>query len=207
MKVKTLLVIYALFIFMWACSTSDEATPNPSPTGQLPSSLSYTSNQVTFCVGTTTGSSNASIQGTKPITYTITVQPTNSKITIDGNGKIMVASDAPAGTFKVSVTATNAVGSQTFTDVLTVNATEANTAGVSFNKDVKPLVQSKCTPCHVSGGSQPNWTNYSNAKNNIANMIARTESGSMPQGGPPLTAAEIQVFKDWMNNCFLESNP
>jgi hypothetical protein len=214
MKTKPFLLFgaYVLWLFVGACSTSNNEVVNPpnnppnNPTGGEPNSLFYNINHLFVCVGTATSSAAPNVQGDAPMQYSLTVEPANNKISIDAEGKIHVASDTPTGTFKAHVTATNSKGSKTFNNIFTAHVGQLNTSGVSFNKDVKPLVQSKCATCHTNGGGR-DWTVYSNSKSNILRIIDQVESGNMPLGSSPLSAAEIQVFKDWMNNCFLESNP
>jgi mono/diheme cytochrome c family protein len=83
--------------------------------------------------------------------------------------------------------------------------TEAPKApAVTYAGNVKALVQSKCTPCHIpaDGGRKASLDNYDAVKNAIADMILRverapTERGFMPFKRPALSAEEIALLKSW----------
>ena len=88
------------------------------------------------------------------------------------------------------------------------SVTPVNTtpAAVSFASTVTPLMKSRCAGCHTEGSRAANAVKMFNAAGvadhaevsaKIGAMIGAVESGRMPMGGPKLTAAEIQVFKDW----------
>lgn len=174
-------------------------TVNAAPIA--PANLVYSPISFTVLQGTAQTSNLPSIQGTQPISFEITsVTPANAAISINAqNGRITVANNSTAGAFKVSVKATNSVGNTTFTDVFTVNVR----APITFNADIQPLLQSRCSPCHVAGGSQPtNWTVYNTSKlsiDNIINRVQRTQgsAGFMPQGGQPLSATDINKLQQW----------
>lgn len=81
--------------------------------------------------------------------------------------------------------------------------TTDTTAEDNFTANVKPIIESKCTPCHVSGGSNTNYTTYSNAvarATTLQDRINREEnaSGFMPQGGSKLSADELAKFDAWI---------
>lgn len=69
--------------------------------------------------------------------------------------------------------------------------------------DVKPLLASKCTPCHFppNGHKEPLDT-YASAKENIDGIISRIEKnpeerGFMPAKHAKLSDSIIHVFKQW----------
>ena len=86
---------------------------------------------------------------------------------------------------------------------------------VAFEENILPILTARCaiSGCHVADG--PHGLDF----RTYASFIARGEhgsvfipgnaeesevvkqivSGDMPPGGPPLTAAEIQLFVDWIN--------
>ncbi|MFN3430895.1 MAG: hypothetical protein ACK46X_13185 [Candidatus Sericytochromatia bacterium] len=79
-------------------------------------------------------------------------------------------------------------------------------AAASFASTVTPLMKSRCAGCHTEGRGGANAVKMFNAAGvadhaevsaKIGQMISAVESGRMPMGGPKLTPAEIQVFKDW----------
>jgi hypothetical protein len=159
-----------------------------------PSNLVYSPNAFDVKEGAGKSSATPSIQGTQPITYSISnVTPANAEVTINANtGVITVSNSSVKGIFAVSVKAENAFGNQTFTNIYTAEVRSA----VTFTANILTFVTNRCGPCHTTG-SQPKWTNFNTAKNSIDNIITRVSNGSMPQGGPALTQAEIDIFKRW----------
>lgn len=88
------------------------------------------------------------------------------------------------------------------------SVTPVNTApaAASFASTVTPLMKSRCAGCHTEGRGGARAVKMFNAageadhaevSGKIGQMISAVESGRMPMGGPKLTPAEIQVFKDW----------
>ncbi|MDO3693851.1 hypothetical protein QVZ41_03185 [Wenyingzhuangia sp. chi5] len=90
------------------------------------------------------------------------------------------------------------------------NENPIDTSGkVTFTKDILPLIQSKCSSCHVSGGSESNYTVYNTARNSastIVNRINRTQGsgGFMPEGRSKLSTAELALFDQWITDGKLE---
>ena len=83
----------------------------------------------------------------------------------------------------------------------------AGTAALA--QKARDLLQSRCFVCHGQGGAaQKNIFVLDRARLIAANalipgnassrLIEVVESGEMPQGGNPLTAAEIKILKDWV---------
>ena len=59
----------------------------------------------------------------------------------------------------------------------------------------------KCSGCHSSYGSYPGINNLVNPGNASGSTLFQiTSSGSMPQGGPALSAAAETAIKTWINN-------
>lgn len=76
----------------------------------------------------------------------------------------------------------------------------------SYSADVMPLIQARCSPCHVptKGGNKVSFENYASASKFAAEMLERiqmdkTSKGFMPFKGEKLTAEEITVFKKWVD--------
>ena len=85
----------------------------------------------------------------------------------------------------------------------------------SFKHDLLPILTTKCAlaGCHVADG--PHGLDFRTYESFIAGgehgpafipgnaeesqVVAEIVSGRMPPGGPPLSAAEIQLFVDWIN--------
>jgi hypothetical protein len=184
-----------------ACNTTQEPPIDP---GQLPKNLFYSTNEVFVCRGEAFMTATPKVEGTLPIQFSLETEPNNPKIRIDKDmGAIQLMTDSPIGIYKAHVKVSNGAGNTVFKNIVTFYISAFDPAGVSFETDVRPLVQIKCDPCHTTGGGR-DWTNLNNTKKYILNIIEKTASGEMPQGEAPLSAAEVQIFRDWLNNCFLE---
>lgn len=75
---------------------------------------------------------------------------------------------------------------------------------VTYASNIKALIQTKCTPCHIpaNGGFKTALDNYDAAKKYIDDMIVRiqlnpTDKGYMPFKFPKLPAEDVAVFKKW----------
>jgi hypothetical protein len=169
-------------------------------TQTAPTGLTYSINTLSLLNGVAGTSVIPTVQGTQPITFSIvSVNPTNSAITIDAQGRIQVANNSDLGTFQVSVKATNNIGNTTFNNIYTVTVRMP----VTYNNDISPLLTSRCGGCHSSGTN--NWTLYTNTKNKITSILDRIQRpqgavGFMPQGGTPLTLQEINLIKQWQTD-------
>ena len=67
---------------------------------------------------------------------------------------------------------------------------------------VKALLLVRCANCHTNGGSEGGMSfdtdcNVVSAKGRI--KVRAVDEGTMPQGGPPLSATEKQRITDWIN--------
>jgi len=70
---------------------------------------------------------------------------------------------------------------------------------VTYNKDVKAIIDGNCVSCHSPGAQA--LTNYAQVKNNIDNIINRINRPNgdplkMPQGGS-LSPAQINIITKW----------
>jgi len=83
-------------------------------------------------------------------------------------------------------------------------------AKITYDHDVKSLLVTSCSPCHVAGGTNPNkWDQYAQAKAKISVILDRVQrapgsSGFMPKVGSQLSAAEISTLKQWVTDGLLE---
>ncbi|MEW6086010.1 MAG: c-type cytochrome domain-containing protein [Chloroflexota bacterium] len=85
---------------------------------------------------------------------------------------------------------------------------------VSFVNDVFPILQNRCSSCHMGeytsknlhmdtyeslmAGSQNGPVIVAgNAKDSL--LVEKISSGEMPKRGPKLTPAQIQIIGDWIN--------
>lgn len=185
---------------------SDVIVVRVSTTPVPPSSLTYDTDTLLVYQGDVETSLVNSITGTGTLTYSFVTTPSDAAITINStDGTISVGAAAAIGNHDISVNVTNSEGNVDFTNVLHIKIVPDI---VRFTPDILPLVQTNCTPCHT-GGSQPNWTVYNNAKNNINNMldrVQRTEGalGFMPNGGTKLSTAEINLLQQWLTDGLVE---
>ncbi len=84
------------------------------------------------------------------------------------------------------------------------------TRATVYMADVKPIMTSSCTPCHVAGGANPNkWDEYTPTKTKIASIIDRVKreqgsAGFMPRNGTKLSADKIAILEKWVADGLLE---
>jgi hypothetical protein len=81
---------------------------------------------------------------------------------------------------------------------------------ITYNAHIKPLITSRCTPCHLPPDGFKTWFNtYDATKQNIDEMIKRiqllrTDTLSMPWKRAKLSNDEIQKFIKWKDDGLLE---
>ncbi len=77
---------------------------------------------------------------------------------------------------------------------------------ITFEKDIAPLIQNSCSPCHISGkGKKEPLDNYTAATEYIDDIIRRlkkdpAEPGFMPMRHAKLSDSTIQLFVQWKAN-------
>ena len=83
-------------------------------------------------------------------------------------------------------------------------ATASAPAASSFQKDLLPVIQQNCSPCHIpdKGGNKKAYDNFANVHSDIDEMIRRIElhpgeRGFMPFRRQRLEDSTIMVFKKW----------
>jgi len=82
---------------------------------------------------------------------------------------------------------------------------------VTYNKDVKPIIDANCISCHLPSGSasfQP-LTGYNQVKNNIDKIIDRIsrptgDPQKMPQGGS-LSSSQTMIITKWKTDGLTEN--
>lgn len=101
---------------------------------------------------------------------------------------------------------------------------DASAGGVTYNKDVAPIIQARCQTCHTEGGIAPfALTTYLHARNMAGAIVEETSAKRMPPWGahdtgectPPLpwqnderlTEAQIATIKAWSDTGMAEGNP
>jgi len=78
---------------------------------------------------------------------------------------------------------------------------------VSYEKDIRPLMLERCTPCHFpETGKKKMFNTYETAKADVSEMIRRVKLNPQdPQfmpfksKKPALTEKEIQLFSEWLS--------
>ncbi|MCJ8155404.1 cytochrome c [Chryseobacterium sp. SSA4.19] len=80
-----------------------------------------------------------------------------------------------------------------------ISDTAPITEKITYNKDVKAIIETNCVACHSPGPQA--LTNYNQVKSNIDNIIDRInrpngDPGKMPQGGS-LSPAQINIITKW----------
>lgn len=81
----------------------------------------------------------------------------------------------------------------------------------TYTKDVKPIIVSSCTPCHVSDGANAKkYDVYATAKTDVDLILGRVNrdasaAGFMPKGGTKLSAETIAVISKWKTDGLLEN--
>ena len=103
------------------------------------------------------------------------------------------------------VTLPNCKSTQKTTTTKTTPEAKA-VAAVSYERDVLPIINNHCSPCHVSpDGRKAHLDNYEGAKEHIREMIrmvklAPTDPDFMPfkSKKAPLNAEQIATLEKWM---------
>jgi len=179
--------------------TSDTSTPT---------NLAYSPSSLSLTFGTAGSSATPTITSSSAVTYSGSISPSTSAIIVAPTGVIAASASLAIGTYQVSITATNANGSKTFTNIYTITVSAANPP-TTYNATVKALIQNNCGSCHGSGGPQTNYTNYNNAKNNIDEILRRINlaqgaPGMMPNGGTKLSQTTINQIQKWKDDGLTE---
>ena len=81
---------------------------------------------------------------------------------------------------------------------------------ITYERDIKPILATSCTPCHFPGGISPyKWENYEAVKYKISIIIDRVnkEQGAkkfMPKDGTKLSPETIALLRKWVSDGTLE---
>jgi mono/diheme cytochrome c family protein len=197
-NISLILSLFAIVLFIISCD--DEELPMPVATA-TPASQAITSGSATSIALT------SSLSGT---TFSWTVVQTGVTGASSGNGttiaQTLTLTGAAAGTATYSVIPmAGGVAGNAISVVITVNA-----AKITYMADVKPIMTTSCTPCHMAGGANPNkWDEYTPTKTKIASIIDRVKrepgsTGFMPRNGTKLSAEKIAVLEKWVTDGLLE---
>ncbi len=75
----------------------------------------------------------------------------------------------------------------------------APTPVLSFEKDIKPIVQAKCLTCHGEYSTFGKWMNYDESFAKKDKIMQRVVVDKTMPLGAPLSEEEINIFKEWIN--------
>lgn len=198
-RILTFVIIVAT-LFLNSCTKDED--PIPPVATATPASQTITSGTSTSIALT------SSISGT---TFSWTVVQSGVSGATPGSGTsiahTLTATGEVAGTatYLITPTANGTMGSP-ISVAITVNP-----AKITYMANVKPLLTASCTPCHLTGGGNPNkWDSYATTKSKINGILDRVQretgaAGFMPVGGPKLSAANIALLKKWVTDGLLEN--
>ncbi len=197
-NISLILSLFAVVLFISSCG--DDELPMPVATA-TPASQVITSG------GATSIALASSLTGT---TFSWTVVQTGVTGATSGSGatiaQTLTLSGAAVGTATYTVIPTaGGVAGSAISVVITVNA-----AKITYLADVKPIMTTSCTPCHMAGGTNPNkFDEYTPTKTKIATIIDRVKreqgaAGFMPRNGTKLSADKIAILEKWVADGLLE---
>jgi mono/diheme cytochrome c family protein len=71
---------------------------------------------------------------------------------------------------------------------------------VTYAGQIAPLMQTYCVACHQGANAYMGvkLATYAQVSANAAPALSAMQAGTMPKGGTPLSAAQIQMFADWI---------
>lgn len=204
MKTRILiLMLFSSFLVLNSCTEDEEATApvaTATPTSQTITSGAATSISLTSSVAATT--------------FSWTVVQTGVTGATSGSGssiaQTLTITGTTSGTATYSITPTaNGTSGSPVSVTVTVNPA-ASSAKVTYTANIKTLLASSCTPCHLTGGTHPSkWDDYQTTKSKISGILDRvqretTATGFMPAGGSKLSAENIALLKKWVDDGLLE---
>ena len=78
---------------------------------------------------------------------------------------------------------------------------------VTYNGDISPIISGRCLNCHTDppvNNAPMSLTTFQNVQDAVTGrgLIGRIANGSMPPAGNPLSAAQVQKFRDWETGGF-----
>ncbi len=152
----------------------------------------------TLSLTTTSTPDTDCLTGNGTITATSSggVEPYEYKLNTGSFGSASTFTALEAGNYTVEVK--DSEGCSFIKDVSIIKGE----TGVSFNAQIKPIINTKCalSGCHNGdNGANRNWTVFSNVKANAANIKTLTGNRTMPQTGS-LTQDQIDLIACWVDD-------
>ncbi len=216
-RILCALCFCSLLILVTSCSDDDDDA-GTGASGLRPANLIYSPATITTSFGTAVSSTQPDIDGDEPISFTLSASLHGADedddddhdhedndfadhITIDADGVISADDGLPVGEYEIDVTAVNSAGTTSFEEVFTIEVEKANDEAISYQADIRPLVNNRCAPCHITG-VETKWTEYNNTRRHIDDIIDRIQrsegsTGFMPQSGSKLPQSEIDLYIQW----------
>lgn len=190
---------FALVLLVVSCS--DDEVPAPVATA-TPASQIINSGE------TTSIALSSNIDGTN---FSWTVEQTGVSGAAAGSGasiaQTLTVTGTAEGTATYVITPTaNGVSGNPITVKVTVNLLKT-----TYLADVKPILTTSCTPCHMAGGSHPSkFDDYATTKSKISSILDRVKrdpgaAGFMPRNGSKLSDDKIAILEKWMADGLLEN--
>ena len=80
-------------------------------------------------------------------------------------------------------------------------------SGISYSTQVEEVILTNCAVegCHVAGTGNPDWTVFSNVKENAGSIKTRTQNGTMPPDGLTISDEEIALIACWVDDGALDN--
>jgi hypothetical protein len=137
---------------------------------------------------------------------------TNGSLSADATGgegpytyKLNNGAFGASGEFTNLAAGTYTITAKDANDCTTTTASTKITSGISYEADIKPLIENRCDHCHGPGGVQSHrdWTVYANVKANAAMIKSLTANGTMPKdlaGTGGLPQAERDMIACWVDD-------
>jgi mono/diheme cytochrome c family protein len=109
----------------------------------------------------------------------------------------------------LTVKARDAAGNTKVSAAVSITVSNVAYAAATYTSIAANILVPKCVSCHgaVTAQKGVRWDSYAETiKNALAGNVftsklyIRTADGTMPAGGPPLSAAELKAINDWISN-------
>jgi mono/diheme cytochrome c family protein len=86
----------------------------------------------------------------------------------------------------------------------TTTPTPSTGTKVTYNADVKSIIDANCVSCHGASSKDGAYYNYATIKASVGTIISDINSGNMPKGASKLAQTSIDKVKQWQADGLLE---
>lgn len=186
-------------LLLYSC----EHAPTVEPDTEI-QTIEYSNlDTITITAGDTYTSISPTIEGTSPYQLIVNSIPAHDgAITIGDDGEIVIGNTLAVGTYNLTLTATNSVGSSSFEDILVVNITANNIppSGLSYTSDTLFINPSDGGSSNVPSitGSSP--ITYSITSNPSATSFITIENDGSITVASNLTEGNYTISVEATNN-------